>query len=189
MTMQCIPQAIPDVKLLIPDVHGDARGFFQETFHAERYRAAGIDVSFVQDNWSRSPRGTLRGLHYQLHRPQAKLVWAVRGEIVDVAVDVRRHSPTFGRSVVAVLSEANHHQLFVPRGFAHGFCVLSESADFFYKCDDFYVPKDERGILWSDPALGVSWPVTAPLLSPRDLSFKPLADVSQGELPTYNQPQ
>jgi len=185
MTMQCSPQSIPEVKLLIPDVYGDARGFFQETFHAERYRAAGIDVSFIQDNWSRSIRHTLRGLHYQLHRPQAKLVWVVRGELLDVVVDVRRRSPTFGQSVVAVLSETNHHQLFVPRGFAHGFCVLSESADFFYKCDEFYEPNDERGILWSDPALDIAWPVETPLLSARDLSLKPLAQVSPQDLPVH----
>lgn len=183
MAMQCIPQAIPEVKLLVPDVHGDSRGFFQETFHSARYREAGIDVSFVQDNWSRSTRPTLRGLHYQLRRAQAKLVWVVRGEIFDVAVDVRRGSPTFGRSVVAVLSEQNHHQLFVPRGFAHGFCVLSETADFFYKCDNFYDPADERGILWSDPALEIPWPIAVPLLSPRDRALRPLAQVPVTDLP------
>lgn len=184
MALQCIPQAIPDVKLIVPDVHGDHRGFFQETYQAERYRAAGIEAVFVQDNWSRSVRGTLRGLHYQLRRPQAKLVWAVRGEIYDVAVDIRRGSPTFGQYVAAVLSEQNHHQLYVPGGFAHGFCVLSPEADFFYKCTDFYLPSDERGVAWSDPALAIPWPIRDPLLSRRDTALKPLADVAPEELPT-----
>jgi dTDP-4-dehydrorhamnose 3,5-epimerase len=185
MSMQCIPQSIPDVKLIVPDVFGDARGFFQETFHAERYHQAGLDVPFVQDNWSRSVGGTLRGLHYQLRRPQAKLVWVVRGEIFDVAVDIRRGSPTFGRSVTAVLSEHNHHQFFVPAGFAHGFCVLSPEVDFFYKCSEVYAPEDERGILWSDPALAISWPVRTPLLSKRDLGLKPLAAMKPEDLPVF----
>jgi dTDP-4-dehydrorhamnose 3,5-epimerase len=185
MSLQCIPQAIPDIKLLVPDVFGDARGFFQETFHVERYREAGIDVPFVQDNWSRSVGGTLRGLHYQLAHPQAKLVWAVKGEILDVAVDIRRGSPTFGQSVTAVLSEHNHHQLFVPAGFAHGFCVLSPEADFFYKCSEVYRPAEERGLLWSDPALAVDWPVKTPLLSKRDMGLRPLAEIRPEDLPVF----
>lgn len=183
--MKCIPQAIPEVRLLVPDVHGDARGFFQETFHSERYRGAGIDVPFVQDNWSRSTQGTLRGLHYQLRHPQAKLVWVVKGEIFDVAVDVRRGSPTFGQSVSVVLSEANHHQLYIPAGFAHGFCVLSSEVDFFYKCSEVYMPQDERGILWSDPDLNVPWPVKDPLLSKRDQGLKPLAQTDPADLPAF----
>lgn len=186
MAVQVIPQAIPDVKLVIPDVFGDARGFFQETCHAARYRAAGIDADFVQDNWSRSVKGTLRGLHYQLPNPQAKLVWVVRGEIYDVAVDIRRGSPTFGRWVAAVLSETNHHQFFVPAGFAHGFCVLSEEVDFMYKCSDYYSPKDEKGILWSDPALGIPWPVADPRLSSRDGTLKPLAGIAASDLPALS---
>ena len=185
MALHCIPQAIPDVKLLVPDVFGDARGFFQETFHAERYRRAGIEAPFVQDNWSRSVGGTVRGLHYQLNRPQAKLVWVVKGEIFDVAVDIRRGSPTFGRCVTALLSEQNHHQLFVPAGFAHGFCVVSPEADFFYKCSDVYVPEEERGLLWSDPELAISWPVRTPLLSKRDLCLKTLADTKPEDLPVF----
>jgi dTDP-4-dehydrorhamnose 3,5-epimerase len=183
MALQVIPQEIPEVKLVIPDVFGDSRGFFQETFRAEKYRDAGIGVTFVQDNWSRSVKGTLRGLHYQLPNPQDKLVWVVRGEIYDVAVDVRLGSPTFGKWVAAILSEANHHQFFVPAGFAHGFCVLSDEADFMYKCSTTYSPKDEKGILWSDPALAIPWPVTDPILSKRDRVMRTLAGMPADELP------
>lgn len=183
MGVQVVPQAIPEVKLVIPQVFGDARGFFQETYKEAPYRAAGIDVAFVQDNWSRSLKGTLRGLHYQLPRPQAKLVWVVRGEIFDVAVDVRRGSPTFGKWVGAILSESNHHQFFIPEGFAHGFCVLSAEADFMYKCSAVYSPQDEKGLLWSDPALGIEWPVADPLLSRRDVALPCLAEVPPDHLP------
>lgn len=183
MAFQVIPQAIPEVKLVIPDVFGDSRGFFQETYKAEKYRDAGIDAVFIQDNWSRSVKGTLRGLHYQLPNPQDKLVWVVRGEIYDVAVDVRRGSPTFGKWVGAVLSESNHHQFFVPAGFAHGFCVMSDEVDFMYKCSDYYSPKDEKGILWSDPALAIPWPVRNPVLSKRDSALKPLSEMSPADLP------
>jgi len=168
---------------VIPDVFGDSRGFFQETFKAETYRAAGIGVTFIQDNWSRSVKGTLRGLHYQLPNPQDKLVWVVKGEIFDVAVDVRLGSPTFGKWVAAILSETNHHQFFVPAGFAHGFCVLSDEVDFMYKCSAAYSPKDEKGILWSDPELAIPWPVSTPILSKRDTVMKPLAAISSDELP------
>jgi dTDP-4-dehydrorhamnose 3,5-epimerase len=183
MALQVIPQTIPEVKLVIPDVFGDSRGFFQETFQAEKYRAAGIEVNFIQDNWSRSVKGTLRGLHYQLPNPQDKLVWVVRGEIFDVAVDVRRGSPTFGKWVAAILSDTNHHQFFVPAGFAHGFCVLSDEVDFMYKCSATYSPKDEKGILWSDPELAIPWPVSAPILSTRDAVLKPLAGLPPSDLP------
>lgn len=185
MALQVIPQDIPEVKLVIPQVFGDARGFFQETFKAEAYREAGIDTVFVQDNWSRSVKGTLRGLHYQLPNPQDKLVWVVRGEIYDVAVDIRRGSPTFGRWVAAVLSEANHHQFFIPAGFAHGFCVMSDEVDFMYKCSAVYSPKDEKGILWSDPALAIPWPVQAPILSKRDVALPPLQLMTGQDLPAY----
>ncbi len=183
MALQVVPQAIPEIKLVIPQVFGDSRGFFQETFKAEAYRAAGLGTEFVQDNWSRSVRGTLRGLHYQLPNPQDKLVWVVRGEIYDVAVDVRRGSPTFGRWVSAILSDANHHQFFIPAGFAHGFCVLSDEADFMYKCSNPYSPKDEKGILWSDPELGIPWPVENPILSKRDVALRPLSRMTDTELP------
>lgn len=183
MALQVIPQVIPEIKLVIPEVFGDSRGFFQETFQAEKYREAGITVPFIQDNWSRSKKGTLRGLHYQLPNPQDKLVWAVSGEIYDVAVDVRRGSPTFGQWVGVILSSANHHQLFIPAGFAHGFCVMSDEADFMYKCSANYSPKDEKGILWSDPALNIPWPAENPILSKRDAVAKPLKAMSPDELP------
>jgi len=185
MAFHVIAQTLPEVKLVVPDVFGDSRGFFQETYKEGRYREAGIDCAFVQDNWSRSVKGTLRGLHYQLVNPQDKLVWVVRGEIYDVAVDVRKGSPTFGQWVGAILSESNHHQFFIPAGFAHGFCVLSNEVDFMYKCSNVYSPKDERGILWSDPALSISWPVENPILSNRDLTLKPLSAMPESDLPIY----
>ncbi len=149
---------IPDVKLIKPRRFKDERGFFQQTHHAGQYAAAGIDARFVQDNWSRSTKGVLRGLHYQHKHPQAKLVSVIRGEVFDVAVDLRRTSPTFGRWVGAILSEENAHQLYVPKGFAHGFLVLSDHVDFIYKCDDFYTAGDEYGVIWNDPAIGIEWP-------------------------------
>ena len=185
MAFQVIPQAIPEVKLVIPDVFGDSRGFFQETCQVERYREAGIKATFVQDNWSRSVRGTLRGLHYQLPNPQDKLVWVVRGEIYDIAVDIRRGSPTFGRWVSAILSDANHHQFYIPAGFAHGFCVLSDEADFMYKCSTYYSPKDEKGVLWSAPAMSIPWPIQQPILSKRDVALSPLGAMAQQDLPVY----
>lgn len=156
--MKVTPLDIPDVKLIEPRVFGDERGFFLETWNEQAFRAAGLDLAFVQDNWSRSTRGVLRGLHYQLEHTQGKLVRCVAGEVFDVAVDIRRSSPTFGRWVGAVLSEANKHALWVPPGFAHGFLTLSESADFQYKCTDIYHPASERTIRWDDPAIGVGWP-------------------------------
>ena len=155
-----------------PDVFRDARGFFLETFHAKKYRAGGLPSDFVQDNHSRSQRGTLRGLHAQRTRPQGKLVRAVRGEIFDVAVDLRTGSPTFGRWTAATLSGENFRQLFVPPGFAHGFCVVSEIAEVEYKCTDFYDPADEVGVLWS--SVGIAWPVQEPLLSAKDQALPPL---------------
>jgi len=179
MALQVIPQTIPEVKLVIPDVFGDTRGFFQETFKAEKYRAAGIVADFMQDNWSRSVKGTLRGLHYQLPNPQDKLVWAVRGEIYDVAVDIRFGSPTFGRWISEILSARNKKQLYVPVGFAHGFCVLSEEAEFLYYCTDYYHPHGERGIIWNDPDLAIPWPASEPLLSAKDRSNPRLRDIAR----------
>lgn len=174
-TMNVIATELPGLLIVEPKVFGDSRGFFFEGYHRERYRGAGIDAEFVQDNFSRSSRGTLRGLHYQLTRPQGKLVQVTRGEVYDVAVDLRRSSPTFGRAFGVVLSEENHRQLFVPPGFAHGFCVTSDVADFAYKCTDFYNPADERTLLWSDPALKISWPEVLPrILSPKDERGVPL---------------
>lgn len=185
MTLCCHPQAIPDVKVIVPDVFPDPRGFFQETHNRARYAALGINIEFVQDNWSRSVRGVVRGLHYQVNNAQDKLVWVVRGEIFDVAVDVRRGSPTFGQYVAACLSEQNHHQMFIPAGFAHGFCVLSDTVDFMYKCSNFYSPADERGVLWNDPTLNIPWPVDNPIVSQRDRQLKPLAQMPLESLPVY----
>jgi dTDP-4-dehydrorhamnose 3,5-epimerase len=166
--MQFINTELPGVVLIEPQIFGDERGFFMETFHRPKFAAAGIDVEFVQDNHSRSRQGVLRGLHYQRTRPQGKLVRAVRGSILDVAVDVRRSSPAFGKWVAYELSEENRRQLYVPPGFAHGFCVTSEIAEVIYKCTDVYQPQDERTILWNDPTLQVAWPITAPVVSEKD---------------------
>jgi dTDP-4-dehydrorhamnose 3,5-epimerase len=185
MALCCRPQVVPEVKVITPDVFGDTRGFFQETYCRPRYEALGITATFVQDNWSRSIRGVVRGLHYQLRNAQDKLVWVMRGEIFDVAVDVRRGSPTFGRVVTAYLTEENHYQMYIPAGFAHGFCVLSETVDFCYKCSNVYAPAEERGILWSDPALNIPWPVVDPVVSARDQALKLLAEMPLESLPVY----
>ena len=172
---------LPDVLVIEPRVHRDDRGFFVETYHAQRYRDAGIDAVFVQDNHSRSVRDTLRGLHWQVApHPQAKLVRVVEGEILDVAVDVREGSPTFGHWAAVTLSSQNFRQLFVPIGFAHGFLVLSETADIEYKCSDIYDPAAERGLMWDDPAIAIAWPVTSPILSARDRAHPPLAALREG---------
>lgn len=169
--------SIPDVVLVKPKVFGDARGWFFESWEARKFTAAGLDAAFVQDNYSRSVKGTLRGLHYQIRQPQGKLVRVTQGEVFDVAVDIRRSSSSFGQWVGTILSGDNKHQLWVPPGFAHGFYVLSESAEFFYKCTDFYAPEHERTLRWDDPALGIAWPLTGvPLLSDKDRQGKPLAD-------------
>jgi dTDP-4-dehydrorhamnose 3,5-epimerase len=177
--LRFVPTEIPEVVVVEPEVFRDPRGFFLETFHEEKYRKGGIFGPFVQDNHSRSTRRTLRGLHAQLRRPQGKLVRAVRGEVFDVAVDIRRRSPTFGKWVSTVLSEENFRQIFVPPGFAHGFCVLSEIAEIEYKCTDFYFREDEVGIRWDDPALAIPWPIREPLLSPKDAALPLLEDLEQ----------
>lgn len=160
-----------------PDVHGDERGFFMETWHRSRFAEHGIDADFVQDNHSRSVRGTLRGLHYQIRKPQGKLVRVTLGEVFDVAVDLRRSSPTFGQWVAERLSAGNRRMLWVPAGFGHGFYVLSDAAECLYKCSDYYSPNDERCILWDDPELAVAWPLEGrPLLSPRDTRGTRFAD-------------
>ena len=169
--MQVIRTAIPDVLIIEPKVFGDARGFFFESFNQKSFNeATGLDVNFVQDNHSKSVRGVLRGLHYQIQQPQGKLVRVVQGKVWDVAVDIRKSSPTFGQWVGAELSEDNQHQLWVPPGFAHGFVVLSETADFLYKTTDYYAPQHERCIAWNDPQLAIAWPDIgmAPLLSAKD---------------------
>ena len=178
--------SVPGVFLIEPTVFEDSRGFFMETYNSERYAEKGIPGNFVQDNHSKSSRGTLRGLHYQLGRPQGKLVRVVSGEVFDVAVDVRIGSPYFGRWVGQRLSAENRRQMYIPEGFAHGFCVLSETAEFLYKCTDFYSPADERGILWNDPEVGIEWPLEAPLLSEKDAVLRPLAQM-ESDLPMYKE--
>jgi dTDP-4-dehydrorhamnose 3,5-epimerase len=169
--------ALPEVKLIEPRVFGDDRGFFFESWNARAFVAEGLDLAFVQDNHSRSARGVLRGLHYQLERPQGKLVRVVSGAVFDVAVDMRRSSPRFGRWVGAELSAENKHMLWVPPGFAHGFVALRDGTEFLYKCTDFYAPEDERSLLWSDPAIGIEWPLDGltPTLSSKDQAGTPLA--------------
>lgn len=166
--MKVIETALPGVLIIEPKTFGDHRGFFLETFQLERYREAGIDLPFVQDNHSRSARGVLRGLHFQRTRPQGKLVSCSRGAVYDVAVDINPDSPTCGQYVGVELNDENHRQLWIPPGYAHGFCVLSEIADFQYKCTDFYFPQDEGGLRWNDPDVGIEWPVTDPQLSAKD---------------------
>ena len=183
--MKIVPTELEGVQVIEPQVFADERGFFMESFQKQRYREAGIETEFVQDNISRSVRNTLRGLHYQHPNDQAKLVQALEGEIYDVAVDIRRGSPTFGRWVDVVLSDQNRRQFYIPAGFAHGFCVLSASALFLYKCSDFYTPAAEGGICWDDPDLGIPWPVRSPILSPRDSGFTPLKHVPSHRLPAY----
>lgn len=183
--MKIIATDHPEVLIVEPRVFGDARGFFKECFSAERYAQHGITGPFVQDNHSRSARGVLRGLHFQLRHPQGKLVWVSRGEVFDVAVDIRVGSPRFGQWVGVVLSAENHRQLWVPPGFAHGFCVLSGEADFQYKCTDYYHPDDETGILWNDPDLAIDWPVQQPLISGRDQQLPRLAERDRSALPAW----
>ena len=166
--MKIVATPLDGLVIIEPQIFGDSRGFFLEAHHQERYHKAGINRIFVQDNVSLSVKGTLRGLHFQITKPQAKLAQALTGEIFDVAVDLRRESATFGRWFGAYLSEKNKHQLFIPEGFAHGFCVLSESALFAYKCSDYYDPDDEGGILWSDQSLAIDWPVNDPIVSEKD---------------------
>ncbi|RKH44527.1 dTDP-4-dehydrorhamnose 3,5-epimerase [Corallococcus sicarius] len=174
--MKVRPTELPEVLLLEPRVFGDSRGFFVETFHAQRYAEAGIPGTFVQDNLSRSVKGTLRGLHFQEPNGQGKLVQVLAGSVWDVVVDVRRGSPTFGRWMGAELSSGNKWQLWIPPGFAHGFCVLSDSADFFYKCTAQYSPESERSVHWNDPDLAIPWPVREPLLSEKDQRAPRLKD-------------
>ena len=182
--MQFIPTELPGVIIVEPDVYRDPRGFFLETYHVGKYRAGGIDATFVQDNHSRSTRGTLRGLHAQRQHPQGKLVRVLQGEVLDVAVDVRRGSPTFLKWVGVTLSAANFRQLYVPPGFAHGFVVISDAAEFEYKCTDFYEPTDELRILWNDPTIAIAWPLHDPVLSEKDLAARPIAALMD-ELPSF----
>lgn len=175
--MDVIDTSIKGCKLIQPKVFGDHRGFFLETFQASRYAECGINLPFVQDNYSRSSKGVLRGLHFQINKPQGKLVRVVRGEVFDVAVDIRRDSPTFGRWEGVILSEENKSQFWIPPGLAHGFVVLSDTADFEYKCTDYYDPSDEGCLIWNDPDVAIKWPVTDPLLSEKDRQAKILAEL------------
>lgn len=182
--MNIIETSIPGVLIFEPKLFGDARGFFCELYQSERYAAAGLTQSFVQDNLSRSRSGVLRGLHFQYPKPQGKLVTVLRGAVLDVAVDVRVGSPSFGRHVKVELNEDNRRQLFVPRGFAHGFVVFSDSADFLYKCDEFYSAADERVLRFDDPELGIDWGHASPSVSERDANGWSLAEL-KGSLPLY----
>ena len=177
--MKVIETALPGVLIIEPKAFGDHRGFFLETFQVERYREAGITLPFVQDNHSRSQRGVLRGLHFQKTRPQGKLVSVSRGAVYDVAVDIDPASATYGKFVGVELNDDNHRQMWVPPGYAHGFCVLSEVADFQYKCTDFYFPADEGGLAWNDPDVGIPWPIEAPQLSAKDVNNPRLRDLKR----------
>jgi dTDP-4-dehydrorhamnose 3,5-epimerase len=176
---------IPGVLVIEPRIFGDERGYFLETWSSQRYADAGLPGSFVQDNLSRSARGVLRGLHLQHPHGQGKLVQVIEGEVFDVAVDVRVGSPTFGRWVGYSLTGSTKRQLFIPEGFAHGFCVTSESALFFYKCTELYRPEAEIGVRWDDPAIGVEWPLITPILSAKDNAFPLLAEIPESKLPRY----
>jgi dTDP-4-dehydrorhamnose 3,5-epimerase len=173
--VRVIETTLAGVRILEPAVFRDDRGFFLETWRADRFAAAGIPDLFVQDNYSRSARGTLRGLHWQWRKPQAKLVRVVSGSIFDVVVDVRRASPTFGRWLGFEMSADRFTQLYVPVGFAHGFCATSEIADVEYRCSDLYDPQGEAGLIWNDPGVGVDWPIRSPLLSAKDAAYQPLS--------------
>jgi dTDP-4-dehydrorhamnose 3,5-epimerase len=182
--MKIIETPIEGLLIIEPQIFGDNRGFFYETHHRQRYREYGIDGNFVQDNLSFSVKGTLRGLHFQKKNPQAKLVQALTGEVYDVAVDIRPASATYGKWFGILLSEQNKHQLFIPEGFAHGFCVLSENAHFFYKCSAYYDPQDEGGILWSDQTLAIDWPINNPIISRKDSRLPELSDLTPPQIDT-----
>lgn len=187
--MQRIETDLPGVVIIEPKVFRDERGFFLESYHEKKFAEFGITARFVQDNHSRSTRGTLRGLHYQLRHPQAKLCRVIEGEVLDVAVDIRRGSTTFGKWTSVILSAENHRQILVPEGFAHGFVTLSDNAQFLYKCSDFYYPDDERGVLWNDPDLKIDWGISDPLLSRKDSMNPRLMQAPQNDLPEYTSPR
>ena len=184
--MKVTQTSVPGVLVIEPQVFPDDRGFFLETYNTQRYADAGLDVVFRQDNHSHSKKGVLRGLHFQLNHPQGKLVYAVTGEIFDVAVDIRKGSPTFGKWTAVFLSAKNHKQIYVPPGFAHGFCVLSDSADVIYKCTEIFHPGDDYGILWSDETVAIDWPTRENLIiSEKDRNNPSLNDLPQNLLPRY----
>lgn len=183
--MDKIETSLPGVWELRPKVIEDSRGFFMETYNQQKFASLGVVVSFVQDNHSRSRRRTLRGLHYQLRHPQAKLCRVVEGEAMDVAVDIRVGSPNFGKSTSVVLSSRAHNQIYIPAGFAHGFLALTETVHFLYKCSDFYAPNDDYGIAWNDPDLGITWGVSNPLISDKDSQYPRLTSVPHDLLPVF----
>lgn len=183
--LQIIETALPGVLIVKPRVFADPRGFFMETYRQNLLAEAGIRDNFVQDNHSRSSRGVLRGLHYQLRQPQAKLCRVAQGEVLDIAVDIRLGSPTFAKWVSVVLSGENQQQLYIPKGFAHGFVVRSETADFLYKCSDYFDGADDRGVLWNDPAIGIDWQTSEPILSDKDRRYLPLSEIAHENLPRY----
>ncbi|HUK89664.1 MAG TPA: dTDP-4-dehydrorhamnose 3,5-epimerase [Blastocatellia bacterium] len=177
--------SLPAVCLIEPQILRDERGFFFESYNKAKFAAIGVDDVFVQDNHSKSVRGTLRGLHYQLKYPQSKLCRVVQGRVLDVVVDIRAGSPTFGRYATAELSDENRSEIYIPRGFAHGFAVLSDSAEFLYKCSEFYHPEDERGVAWNDPEIGIDWGIIDPIVSAKDSRHRRLSSIPPEELPRY----
>jgi dTDP-4-dehydrorhamnose 3,5-epimerase len=183
--MKRIETALPGIVVIEPPVFRDERGFFFESYQEVKFAEIGIRDRFVQDNHSKSIKGTLRGLHYQVTRPQSKLCRVIRGEVLDVVVDLRRGSPGFGRYVSLVLSAENMRQVYIPAGFAHGYLVLSETAEFLYKCSDFYFPEYERGVIWNDPEIGIHWGIEDPILSAKDSAHPTLSNILRGELPQY----
>ena len=183
--MKVLQTALEGVLIIEPDVFRDERGYFIETFHRKRYKQGGVDTEFVQDNLSFSSKGIIRGLHYQFPQAQAKLVQVIKGEVFDVTVDIRRGSPTFGKWISVVISDEDKQQIYIPEGFAHGFCVLSDTAFLSYKCSDLYAPDCEGGILWSDPDLNIDWPLEQPLLSGKDSQYPCLNEISFDRLPVY----
>jgi dTDP-4-dehydrorhamnose 3,5-epimerase len=185
--MKVIETKLPGVLIFEPDVFSDERGFFLETWRSTHYEKAGVKGPFVQDNVSYSKKGILRGLHYQYPQSQGKLVQVLSGTVIDVAVDIRIDSPTFGRWVSEVISNMNHNQIYIPPGFAHGYCVTSDTALFLYKCTDFYNPATENGIIWNDPQLNIDWPVTEPVLSPKDAKYPKLKDIAPEKLPHFGE--
>jgi dTDP-4-dehydrorhamnose 3,5-epimerase len=175
--MEILKSSIPEVIVIAPPVFTDSRGYFLETYQQKKYAELGIPKPFVQDNQSYSTKNVLRGLHFQLRYPQGKLVRVTQGTVFDVAIDIRKNSPTFGKWHGEILSAENHKQMYIPENFAHGFCVLSDSAEFLYKCTDFYVPGDEGGLIWNDPQLGIKWPIDTPILSAKDAALPQIADI------------
>ncbi len=183
--LQILETSLPGVLIIEPRVFTDPRGFFMETYRQNSLAEAGVRETFVQDNHSRSSRGVLRGLHYQLRQPQAKLCRVAQGEVLDIAVDVRLGSPNFGKWVSVLLSGENHRQIFIPKGFAHGFVVRSETADFLYKCSDYFEAADDRGVLWNDPGIGIDWQIDDPIISDKDKRYLPLAEIAHDQLPRF----